>query len=264
MPQQRPASIDLTSFNCPQCGSLAHQTWYSLYARAMEKDGKPFIIDQKFIDRIAENREIPSELKTEWEEEIKNFETGNPFFTSVGDKYSRIGLRNVWISQCYSCDRLSLWLNDRLVHPASRDGDEPNQDLPDDVRRDYNEARSVLSTSPRAAAALLRLSIQKLCQAIGETGQNLNDDIASLVVKGLDKKIQQALDIVRVIGNNAVHPGQIDLRDDRNTANQLLRLVNLIAEKMISEPKQIQSMFDSLPASARDQIERRDNRAPRN
>ena len=63
--------------------------------------------------------------------------------------------------------------------------------------------------------------------------------------KGLPPKIQQALDIVRVIGNNAVHPGQIDLRDDRSTAMRLFELVNLIAEVMITQQKEVEKLLVS-------------------
>jgi acetyl/propionyl-CoA carboxylase alpha subunit len=78
------------------------------------------------------------------------------------------------------------------------------------------------------------------------------------VKKGLDKRVQQALDIVRVVGNDAVHPGQIDLRDDRDTATKLLGLVNLIAEKMITEPKHIEALYGGLPEAKRQAIEKRD------
>jgi len=97
-----------------------------------------------------------------------------------------------------------------------------------------------------------------LCKHIGERGKKIDDDIASLVKKGLDVHVQQALDVVRVIGNEAVHPGQIDLRDDRQTAMSLFGLVNLIAEKMISEPRHVAEMYAGLPKEKREAIEKRD------
>jgi hypothetical protein len=115
-----------------------------------------------------------------------------------------------------------------------------------------------LDASPRGASALLRLAVQKLCKKLGENGENINQDIASLVRKGLDPRVQMALDVVRLIGNDAVHPGQIDLRDDRQTAEMLFGLVNLVCEKMISEPKHVDEVYAKLPESKRKAIEERD------
>jgi len=89
----------------------------------------------------------------------------------------------------------------------------PNPDLPDELFRDFDEAREIVDGSLRGAAALLRLVIRKLCAHLGEKGKDINADIASLVAKGLNPLVQKALDVVRVIGNEAVHPGTIDLRD---------------------------------------------------
>ena len=70
--------------------------------------------------------------------------------------------------------------------------------------------------------------------------------------------IQQSLDIVRVVGNNAVHPGELDIKDDQPTAMKLFELVNLIAQSMITQPKEIKAVYESLPDGARQQIEKRD------
>jgi hypothetical protein len=74
----------------------------------------------------------------------------------------------------------------------------------------------------------------------------------------IPQRVQQALDIVRVVGNNVVHPGQIDLRDDRDTALRLFQLVNLIADRAITQPKEVEDVYAALPESARKQIEHRD------
>lgn len=65
---------------------------------------------------------------------------------------------------------------------------------------------------------------------------------------------------MRVIGNNCVHPGEIDMRDDAETVQKLFRLVNFIAEKMISDPKEIDEIYDTLPSTTRDAIAKRDGR----
>jgi len=189
-------------------------------------------------------------------------ERGEPFVecrTRAKDLYHEI--YNLFLSECYNCHRWAVWVHDKLIFPPQRVGPDPNPDLPADIVTDYEEARAILSLSPRGAAALLRLCVQKLCIVLGEKGKSIDDDIASLVAKGLHPLVQQSLDIVRVIGNEAVHPGVIDLNDDRDTANQLFGLVNAIAEEMISRPKRVSALYDKLPAGKREAIERRDAKA---
>jgi hypothetical protein len=81
----------------------------------------------------------------------------------------------------------------------------PHSDMPAEISKGYNEAKQVFPFSAKSSAALLRLAVQRLCKRLGEKGRNINDDIESLVKKGLPLHIQQALDIVRIIGNESVH-----------------------------------------------------------
>ena len=90
--------------------------------------------------------------------------------------------------------------------------------------------------------------------------QTHNDKIASLVQGGLDPKIQKSLDAVRVGGNNAVHPGTIDEKDDTETVYALFGLVNIIADVMISQPKHVDELYQGIVSeSQREAIEKRDD-----
>jgi hypothetical protein len=176
--------------------------------------------------------------------------TSNVDFDS--DDYSTI---SVWWSEF--SQKITIIKARCLLHGDGGDISPPNPDLSDDIQQDYQEARAIVGRSPRGAAALLRLCIQKICRQLGEPGKNINDDIGALVKKGLPRRIQQALDIVRVVGNDAVHPGQIDI-DNEETAKTLFRLVNVIADRMISEELQINEIYQLLPRDKLHQIEKRD------
>jgi hypothetical protein len=162
------------------------------------------------------------------------------------------------ISICQHCHDKSLWLAGKLIFPEKTLAPNPHDDLPKELLEDYLEAASIVSKSPRGATALLRLTLQKLMVALGESGKDINKDIGSLVQKGLHPQVQQALDIVRVIGNESVHPGQLDLKDDSETALQLFGLINFIVEDRITRPKTIQELFNKLPESKRKGIQERD------
>ncbi len=173
---------------------------------------------------------------------------------------SQYPLHKLKVAHCAHCKEFSYWYGGVMILPDSGSVAMPNPDLPKDIIDDYNEARSILNKSPRGASALLRLAIQKLCSHLGEPGKNINDDIANLVKKGLPVKVQQSLDIVRVIGNNAVHPGLIDLTDNIELATSLFGLINIIADVMITEPKKVESMYASLPPNLLKAIEERDKK----
>jgi hypothetical protein len=169
---------------------------------------------------------------------------------------------NLMFCRCSHCGQFSIWVSTKMVYPNIRTVPLPNSDMPAGIKDDYDEARNIASDSPRGAAALLRLAIQKLCKHVGGKGDNVNDDIAELVKNGLPVKLQQALDLVRVIGNNAVHPGQIDLNDNPQVVDSLFGLVNVIVDVMITQPKHIAHLYDSvIPPSQQDAIKKRDSQS---
>ena len=257
-----PPSVRETSFSCPHCDSLAQQFWYTL--RGQKTNGEnplPFIVTdalaEEFIKKVEDIRRRESER-----EKLNRLVQGMPELENNGEyPFSQV-VYNVFASECFNCHRISVWIHDKLAYPQRGAAPPANPDLPGDIRDEYNEASSILDLSPRGAAALLRLAIQKLCKELGQPGENINADIAALVAEGLGQQIQQALDVVRVIGNNAVHPGRIDLRDDRTTAHSLFTMINLIADRMISEPKRIEEAYEALPEGAREAIARRDDSNP--
>jgi hypothetical protein len=164
--------------------------------------------------------------------------------------------------RCANCSRASVWSESAggvCVDPLTMGGPRPHVDMPDDVRVDYEEARRIVGLSPRGACALLRLAVQKLCADLGEKGKNIDDDIASLVQKGLPVEVQQAMDSLRVIGNEAVHPGEMDLRDDVETATSLFNLLNFVVKDRIAEPKERKRLFGLLPERKREAIAKRDS-----
>ena len=162
------------------------------------------------------------------------------------------------IHRCLCCEKKILWIDDTYIYPDIV-SEEANPDMPNSVKQLYNEAALISNKSPRAACALLRLAVDKLCLELGETDRDINKNIGALVKRGLSQDVQQALDIVRVVGNKAVHPGQIAFDvDDYATATILMHLLNMIVTRMISEPNEINCLYQGLPESVKKSIEHRD------
>jgi len=150
----------------------------------------------------------------------------------------------------------------RMVIPNHSVAPLPHLEMPEAVVKDYMEARSIINYSPRGAAALLRLAVQRLCGELVEQSKDINADIASLVKKGLPLPIKNSLDVVRVIGNNAVHPGKLSDEDIEEVAVSLFDLVNAIVEDQIARPKALDALYRRLPEGARKAIEERDAEKP--
>ena len=162
------------------------------------------------------------------------------------------------IATCQSCGAHSIWHGAAMIYPLSRQGETPHTDMPEDVLAVYEEARSVAPISRKSAAGLLRLSLQMLIDDLEPGSKPINDKIGALVKRGLDPQMQQAMDVLRVVGNESVHPGTIDLDADDALLPALFNLVNLIVEQVVARPKHVGGLFGMLPPAKLDAIQKRD------
>lgn len=255
MPEIVNPTFGSSRFNCPHCHTLAHQTWYSVFTNRLQKP--PELLDFDNLRIILKNKDeehIPENVIV-W---LTKVVEEKPFLLKDKSSYGDFELHLFNVSQCYSCEDFAIWRLGRMVSPTFVLEVEPNPDMPGDAAADFREAAEIFPASPRGAAALLRLALHRILKHLGQPGENINRDIGALVAAGLPLIVQQALDVVRVIGNNAVHPGQIDINDNRDVALKLFSLINIVVEQMITQPKQISEMFGQLPESSLNAIEKRD------
>jgi hypothetical protein len=234
-------------FICPHCSTLAKQDWFenndlsNIINNIYEQN---FLSYRRNIQSYEEKAIEPflNLMKTRFQEQI------NSYFPS-----------NFSIAKCQSCNNFSVWVNKNIIYPKHIIVDTPNEDMNDDIKELYLEAAKIFADSPKGATAILRLALQKLLVQMGKDGKNINKNIKELVSDGLNPKMQQALDILRVIGNNAVHPGQIDVDDNKDVALKLFKILNMIADDMITKPKEMENLYnDIIPDEIKNHINDRD------
>lgn len=106
--------------------------------------------------------------------------------------------------------------------------------IPEQIRRDYEEANLILEASPKAAATLLRRCFQGMIRDFWSVKkENLYAEINALQGKVTPTQ-WKALDGLRKIGNIGAHMEQdvnliIDI--DADEAKKLLRLIAMLLEK---------------------------------
>jgi hypothetical protein len=184
-----------------------------------------------------------------------------PIWSSADNAAHFTKVKDTLRCRCNACKGYSLWVGDRMADPPATAGPPPPEEMPDPVRELYEEARAVATVSPRAAAALLRVALERLTAHLGHGDKKLNDAIGALVAEGrLAPDLQQAMDALRVTGNDASHPGEVRLDDEAGGVQALFEIVNVLVERLVSIPTRISKIYDALPPAKRQQIEERDAR----
>lgn len=259
-------AVGAPGFQCPLCGYFAQQAWSHVFLGAPSTPNSVEHSMELLRKRQLAAATAPNPSSWSAPPRRKAGSTDPLMLVALQDNKSQTILISAAVnaarmSLCGHCGERMLWVGDRIVWPLVGAAEPPNPDLSERIKRNYLEASAILDLSPRGAAGLLRVCIEELCEDLQAKGEKLDHKIADLVARGLPVQVQQALDVVRVIGNEAVHPGQMDLRDDRATAASLFRWVNYIAERMISEPNRLEEAFNSLPPNKLKGIEDRNTKA---
>ncbi len=254
--------LGINSFNCPHCGAFTHHDWFKVLLQAIGKNERPALVKHDDALLQGQARNLHDERKRKLVSEFLERLHKNSITYRVLDQsnFTTTQMANLWLTCCFTCKGFSVWAEDKIVYPLKNSELVAHDEMPGDVRDDFNEAALIVDQSPRGAAALLRLAIQKLMPHLKQKGKDLNADIGTLVKKGLGADLAKAMDVLRVIGNNAVHPGQIDLKDDKAIALKLFETLNLIIERLISMPNRVEALFQGLPKGALKQIEQRDKK----
>lgn len=138
--------------------------------------------------------------------------------------------------------------------------------MPEEVREVFEEARSIASNSPRAAAALLRLAAEQLVSAKTEQGINLNVGIERLAQEQrISPTAQQFADSLRLLGNDTVHAvSEIQDHAPQETIETAFDFLNKLVDDLITGPKQAEGMLQKFPERKRAGIEQRDGKAQNN
>lgn len=221
-----PPEFLASKFHCLRCKVYAKQYWGSLKTEV----------------RYNRNGNFATKV----------LNTANGFAGDLPDEYVA--------SRCDHCSEFTLWHDKKIMFPRQISVEAVNDDASEEVKNLYNEAALILGDSPRAAAALLRLALQVLLGEIGGKGENINTDIAAIVKGGADDQVQKALDILRIFGNSGSHPGKINIKENSELVKKMFGLINFVITKMISQRKEIDGLFNSLPEGVKKQIEGRDKK----
>ncbi|MDN3514130.1 MAG: DUF4145 domain-containing protein [Candidatus Brocadia sp.] len=128
--------------------------------------------------------------------------------------------------KCPSCDRVVLVLgsgkigsiggryvlefikDERLIYPRAPSRVPLSKEVPDEFAKEYREACTVLSDSPKASAALSRRCLQRLLREKAKVNaSSLANEIQEVLdSRSLPQYIAETIDDVRKIGKFAAYP----------------------------------------------------------
>ena len=254
--QEDEATLGAASFSCPHCNAVTHQDWYSLFLNPENAtDVVVLTLEALMLAKGNESDQFLQHLKDnvlayEYQEHPRNL---------------KVKLLNLHVSRCYNCKGFTVWVRDRLVFPVTveeaphviegefqgavvdlqapaedvQHGNEhvqANAEEVDEASEDFEEAAAILNKFPRGAAALTRICIQKMMPLVKGNAKNQDENFSSLVRKGLEVEIQQAMDVLQVVRKSPLQRSEVDLKEENEAAKNFLNsLRDILGRRMLKK-----------------------------
>jgi hypothetical protein len=160
---------------------------------------------------------------------------------------------------CHNCKKTHIFIGNKVVYPEVLNygnHETPCEEMPEEVKKLYDEATKVLTDSPRSSCMLLRYSLEVLLRGLIENSNPKKTRLVDYIEQFISEntwadKYKKHLHALRLIGNDAVHgtdSKNIDffesIEDAQKDARFLFGFLNKVVEKAILEPKRERDFFE--------------------
>ena len=250
-------------FHCPRCDLYSQQEWSGLFILEDSNEGEEWTVP---LETEAPEVQLTSNIFARFGAAHSPLEQPDPPAAKWIESAS-------WAtSKCVACQRGAVWHDDQIVFPAARTIPQPNADMPQMSRELYEEAAAVMQVSRRAGAAMARATLERLLIDLDpmEAPRARLDERIIHVIPRVSSGLEPALTVIRHAGNQALHvadaPDDVLVlvldEEDEGIVEVLFSAINDLVDELVSKPRARQRLFDGVPASVIDAVERKKAAAP--
>lgn len=143
-------------------------------------------------------------------------------------------------------------INEILIYPSKKEFEHIDS-IPRKYIEDYNEAREIISSSPKASAALSRRLLQLILrEKYNIKEKNLSTEIQKFIsLPGIPSHLTNAIDAIRNIGNFAAHPEKEEntgliINVEPGEAEWLLEIIEALFDFAFIQPKKLEKRRNEL------------------
>lgn len=159
-----------------------------------------------------------------------------------------------FLVQCKTCNGISLYgSSEDVIDPYDLEDAHclypkiktMSSNIPDVIRRSYNEAKKVEKISPTAYVILIGKSLECLCEDKKAEGSNLKNKLDDLAKKGvIPKTLLKMGHSVRLLRNIGAHPSDYDIKPEE--VKIISDFFDAVIEYVYVAPEKIKNLEEKL------------------